>query len=70
MYTELFVFHSWIHNELDISMVGEAVDLTYDYDVSQMLTAKNHRLSNNSTSVIYPSSLIYFFRIIIWPNCP
>ena len=24
----------WIHNELDVGLVGPQVDLTYDYDVS------------------------------------
>ncbi len=27
----------WIHNELDVGMVGPKLDLTYDYDVSLLI---------------------------------
>ena len=28
--------YSWIHNELDVAMIGDEVDLTYSYDVSRI----------------------------------
>ena len=31
----------WIHNELDVGLVGPKLDLTYDYEVSQTHNSSN-----------------------------
>lgn len=33
--------HSWIHNDLEIALVGAPVDLTYEYEVSSVLEISN-----------------------------
>lgn len=38
---------NWLNNELNVAMIGEKVDLTYDYEVSTILLFCTHRFIYN-----------------------
>lgn len=58
---------SYVHNELDIALLGSKVDLSYDYEVS-LFSYKYLLLYDNNIMLLHFVELIYF--IILYSNTP
>ena len=51
----------WIHNELDVGVVGPKVDLTYDYDVSRLMMIV--RKKQFAAHFLSDQFMLYHFQI-------
>lgn len=54
---------AWVHNELDVAMIGPKVNLTYDYEVSH-----SFRLSISTGGSSF-SCTFFLFLLLLLPQC-